>query len=160
MKNSSIREDRFIILLDHLQKYSRMFPKPPSSSQFSVVTYWMSYKFNSILTPVFPEVASEPTGQGSLPQDCLLRSQSRARNIRLYFQISMVIVGFPTPPPPVRSSPGMAHKAQSISCHLPVCAKDMIKDTDEQVDEEARRVRSVGSRAQLPSCGAGMHTPS
>lgn len=61
----------------------------------------------------------------------------------------------------MRSSPGMAHKAQeSISCHLPVCAKDMIKDTDEQVDEEARRVRSVGSRAQqLPSCGAGMHRP-
>ena len=48
----------------------------------------------------------------------------------------------------VRSSPRMAHKAQeSISFHLPVCSKDMIKDTDEQVDEEAHRVRSVGSLA-------------
>lgn len=143
---------QIFILLRSFGLFWNVFPKPPSSSPVFSVTYWMSYKFNSILTPVFPEVTSEPTGPGSLPQDCLHpRSQSRAQ-VSPVLQINMVIIRVPTPPPPVRSSPGILTKLrESISCHLPVCAKDMIKDTDEQVDEEAR-----GEVCRVPSTAASI----
>ena len=45
----------------------------------------------------------------------------------------------------------MAHKAQgNIDLLLPVYSKEMIKDTDEQVDEEVHRVRS----GRVPSTAA------
>lgn len=68
MKNSSIPErGQIFILLRSFGLFWNVFQNHQAVLQFSVVTYWMSYKFNSILTPVFPEVTSEPTGPGLTP---------------------------------------------------------------------------------------------
>ena len=68
MKNSFIPErGQIFILLRSFGLLWNVFQNHQPILHFSVVTYWVSYKFNSILTSTYPEVTSDPTGPGLIP---------------------------------------------------------------------------------------------